>query len=226
MGDFLYLAPSDYVARLHSSIGGQAWMFAFEYEGTKSFGPIQRNAPQVSAKSYGVTHMDDIFYLLPNEYILDSNNQNNDKQIANIYAKLITTLVQTGTIPPGSYGTYGWQQYTPHNPNYLLFPRVASNPVAITPQQANQGYRTSYADFFNGFIFELQDKTARYPTPFPYSEYKSYQAATWSLVGFVLLIILILIIIIAVLLVKRKRKQELKLVRRTDRELEERFNTT
>jgi hypothetical protein len=98
---------------------------------------------------------------LPNEYILDTNSQNNDKQIANIYAKLMTTLVQTGTIPPGSYGTYGWEQYTPHNPNYLLFPRTASNPIAISPQQANEGYRTSYADFLNGFIFKLQDGTLK-----------------------------------------------------------------
>jgi hypothetical protein len=157
MGDFLYLTPSDYVARLHSSFGGQVWMFGFQYKGTKPFGPIQRNAPQVSAKSYGVTHMDDIFYLLPNEYILDTNNQNNDKQIANIYVKLMITLIQTGTIPPGSYATYGWQQYTPYNPNYLLFSRTALNPIAIIPQQANEGYRTSYADFLNGFIFKLKD---------------------------------------------------------------------
>jgi len=99
--------------------------------------------------------------MLPNEYILDTTSQTNDKQVANIYAKLIVTLVQTGTIPMGSSGTYGWQQYTPQSPNYLVFPKVASNPVAIQATQSINGYRTAYSDFFNGFIYELQDKTTR-----------------------------------------------------------------
>jgi hypothetical protein len=165
MGDLLYISACDIVARLHSSFGSQTWMYVFEYEGIKSFGPLQRNASEVSRSTYGVTHMDDIFYLLPNEYILDTNSQTNDKNMANIYAKLIATLVQTGTIPTGSYGTYGWQQYTTYNPNYLVFPRTGSNPIAVHVPEAINGYRIKYLDFFNGFIRELQDITNGYSKP-------------------------------------------------------------
>ena len=223
LGDFLYIAPADYVARLHSAMGGQVWMFAFEYEGTKSFGTIQKNTAQVSKNTYGVTHMDDLFYVLPNEYINEaSNNVNNDKQVANTYSGVLSLLARQGTIPYVS-GSYGWQQYTPQNPNYLRWSRNANVPVSQIANQPQLGYRTAYSDFFNGFIFELQEKTRRYPTPFPYREHEAYKAATWSLFGFILLLILVLIAIVAVLIVKRKKNNELKLLRKNDRELEERF---
>ena len=91
LSDLLYISPSHRLARLHSALGGQVWMFAFEYEGIKSFGTIQKNAAQVTKNSYGVTHMDDLFYVLPNEYINeDSNNVNNDKQGANTYSGVLS----------------------------------------------------------------------------------------------------------------------------------------
>jgi hypothetical protein len=85
--------------------------------------------------------------------------------VANIYAKLLAVLVQAGTIPTGSYGTYGWQQYTTYNPNYLIFPKTASNPIAIQASEAVDGYRIKYSDFFNGFIRELQHVTNGYSKP-------------------------------------------------------------
>ena len=222
----MYIAPMDYVARLHSSLGGQVWMFVFEYEGTKSFGPIQMNAAQVSRMSYGVTHMDDVFYIMPNEYIPDTSSVGNppERQVANTYSTLMTELIRQNKIP--NYNSYGWQQYTAQTPNYLIWVRNAIQPVGHPVQRPSDGYHTISSDFFNGFIFELQERTRRYPTPFPYREYKSYQAATWSLVGFIILLVIILIAIIAVLFVKRQKKNELKLLRKNDKELEERFTST
>ena len=139
-------------------------MIAFEYEGSKSFGPIQRNTGQVSKSSYGVTHMDDLFFVLPNEYIPESTSIGNERQVANTYSSLLSLLVKTGTIPSYS-SAFGWQQYTPQNPNYLLWPRMANTPSSIQSTQPQNGYRTLYSDFFNGLIFELQKKSKRCPTP-------------------------------------------------------------
>ena len=201
LSDFLYLAPADYVARLHSTVGGQAWVFA----------------------NYGVTHMDDLFFVLPNDYIPDSGNIGNERSVANTYSSTLSIVARMGTIPLYN-GAYGWQQYTPQNPNYLKWANGAVTPVSVLARQPQDGYRTAYADFFNGFIFEIQEKSRRYPTPFPYREHEAYKAATWSLFGFILLLILVLIAIVAVLFVKRKKNNELKLLRKNDREMEERFN--
>ena len=214
LSDFLYIAPADYVARLHSSVGGQAWMFVFEYMGTKSFGTIQKNTAQISRNNYGVSHMDDIFFLLPNEYISDNSGVGNERSVANTYSSTLSLLARTGTIPIYG-GAFGWQQYTPQNPNYLRWANGAPQPVAINAQQPQLGFRTAYSDFFNGFIFEIQEKSKRYPTPFPYKEHEAYKAATWSLFGFILLLILVLIAIVAVLCLRRNKKNELKLLRKT-----------
>ena len=158
MSDFMYIAPMDYVARLHSSLGGQVWMFAFEYEGTKSFGPIQKNAAQVSRMSYGVTHMDDVFYVMPNEYIHDKASPP-ERQVANTYSTLMTELIRQNKIP--NYNSYGWQQYTAQTPNYLIWTRNAIQPVGHPVQYPADGYHTVTSDFFNGLISELLERTCR-----------------------------------------------------------------
>ncbi|XP_054166563.1 venom carboxylesterase-6-like [Oppia nitens] len=227
LGDFLYLAPTDYVARLHSAMGGKVWLFAFEYEGSKSFGPMQIKATPISRPAYGVTHMDDTFYVLPNEYSRDNPVQ--DAQLTKWYTGLFVTLSKLNTIPTG-YGSstvFNWRQYTPQTPSYLLiFQRAGIMPTFKEARNPLEGYRTQQADFFNGFIYKLQDKTKVYPSPFPYSEFKGYRAATWSLFGFIVLLLVIIIALAAVLCFKRRKTNELKLLRRNDKEMEERFNTT
>ncbi|CAG2167472.1 unnamed protein product, partial [Oppiella nova] len=99
LGDFLYIAPSDYVARLHSQGGGKVWLFAFEYEGTRSFGPIQKNAQHISKQTYGVSHMDDRFYAWITEYIRDSPAA--ERSLSNTYAKQFYVFTRLGQIPSG-----------------------------------------------------------------------------------------------------------------------------
>ena len=168
--------------------------------------------------------MDDIFFVLPNEYIQDSTTIGNERSVANTYTATLSMLARTGSI--SSYQAYGWTEYSSQNPNYLRWPANAVSPVAVNPTQPQNGYRTAYSDFFNGFIYDIIAKSNRYPTPFPYQEYDAYKIGTWSLFGFILLLIIVLVAIVAVLCVKRKKNNELKLLRKNDRELEERFNTT
>jgi hypothetical protein len=226
LGDFLYIAPSDYVARLHSQGGGKVWLYAFEYEGTRSFGPIQKNAQHISKQTYGVSHMDDLFYAWITEYIRDSPAA--ERSLSNTYAKQFYVFTRLGQIPSGYASFYSWQQYTSHNPSYLQYQWRTGQftPVFRYANTPNEGYRTSHADFFNQFIMPLQDKTKIYPSPFPYSEFKGYRAATWSLMGFAVLLLILLIAILAVLCFRRQKNNELKLLRTNDKELEERFNTT
>jgi len=67
--------------------------------------------------------------------------------------------------------------------------------------------------------------TATPPPYFPYTQYDSFRAATWSLLAFLLLMIVIIIVLIAMICIKKnEERRSLKLLRARDAEFEERYN--
>ncbi|CAG2118425.1 unnamed protein product, partial [Medioppia subpectinata] len=115
MGDFLYIAPSDFVARLHSMGGGKVWVYAFEFEGTRSLGPIQKNAKMISKQTYGVTHMDDMLYAFNTPYAPDAAST--ERTLSSTYARMFFELTRFGYIPDVYNSFYQWRQYLHHQPS-------------------------------------------------------------------------------------------------------------
>lgn len=199
LGDFLYLAPLDYVAKMHSQ-QADTIVAIFNYLGsTKSFGTLQRDVQsQVSRDTYSVTHNNDIFYVMPNEYD-PSNLIGIDLGAASNYARFIAEFVLFGS------ANVRYLRYTTSAPNYQIV-NLKGQIQPITAARGN-GYRTSYMDFNNNYIYKLQDLATFFPPYFPSEQYKAYQQATWSLVAVVVLIILIAIIIIVILVVRNRNQQ-------------------
>ncbi|XP_027202264.2 esterase-5B-like [Dermatophagoides pteronyssinus] len=198
LGDFLFVGPVDYAVRLHSA-QAQAMMLVFDYVGQRSFGIIQNDVlQQVNIETYGATHFNDIFYLLPNEYD-PSGLSNLELNVALQYCRFIGEFVLHGFSAQTRYVFY-----TAASPNYQILTRTGQ----LIPQNAHnqQGYRTTFVDFINNFIYKLQDSAVIFPPYFPQQEFKSYQQATWSLLG-VLIFILIIAIILAIILIVRKRRE-------------------
>ncbi|KAH7637583.1 lipase-like protein [Dermatophagoides farinae] len=199
LGDFLFVGPIDYAVRLHSA-QARAMMMIFDYVGQRSFGIIQNNVlQQPSIETYGSTHFNDLFYLMPTEY--DASGLTGiELSVAQQYCRFI-----------GEFILYGFPQqsryvlYTAAAPNYQILTRNGQL-ITQTAHNNQQGYRTSYVDFINNFIYKLQDTAVIFPPYFPQQEYKSYQQATWSLLG-VLIFILIIAIILAIILIVRKRRE-------------------
>ena len=196
MSDFLYLGPLDYTARLHSASADTVFAI-FDYLGltSKSFGTIQDKAPQVSRDTYGVTHMHDIWFSLPNEY--DSGALPvGDRSLANAYSRFIAEFVLFGT------ANRQYLRYSSYSPNYQLIRNQQITPVVA---KNGAGYRTEHMDFINNYIYRLQDQSAYFPPWFPTESYKAYQSATWSLVGLVILLIIAIIVILLVVWCKSRQ---------------------
>lgn len=152
----------------------------------------------------------------------------NDASVAKTYPQHLVAFAMKGgfgqLVGGGSWVGGGWLPFTDQQGHFARIERNAMFTYS-TPQTLGGGYRAEELSFWTDFIFELQDLTARPPTIFPYEELKSFQAATWSMVAVVLLLVLILLALSAIILKsKRKEKKSLKLLRRQDRELEERHN--
>lgn len=215
MGDFLYNAPTDQALRLHARSGQPGYLYILHYQGTKTFGTLQRDAPrEIVRDSYGVTHMDDSFYILPSEYN-PSQMDNTAESVASSLTRCIFQFVN----PNGLANNCQLRTYTAYERNVLNFVNER------TPQNSLGFRRPEDMSFWNELITRVIEFTATPPPYFPYHEYNSFQAATWSMLAFVLVLVLIVVGLAAVLCInKRKEKRSLKLLRARDRELEERYN--
>lgn len=190
----------DFAAQLHSK-QADTIVTLFSYLGTtKSFGALQKDVQQqVSRDTYGVTHMNDIFYLLPNDYDA-SNLQGLDIAAASNYARYMAEFILFGTAQTR------YVRYTVSSPNYQLV--TTSGQIQPVSVGRDNGYRTRFMDFINRFIYKLQDIATNFPPYFPVEEYKAYQQATWSLVALVIIVIIIAIVIIVVLVLRNRKNDD------------------
>lgn len=188
----------DYIARYHST-SADVIFFIFGYTGqTKSFGPLQRDAPVTSRDTYGVTHGHDIFF----SFVTDYDNRAlglNEIAVAKSYAYFVSEFVLYGTANQRYY------RYTSSSPNYNLLSNFYQtiNPVSAP---GGEGYRTQYVDFINNYIYQLQDQSAFFPPYFPTDKYKAFESATWSLVGVIILLLIIIAVIGLVLYLRNRNK--------------------
>lgn len=215
MGDFLYNAPTDVALRAHSRLGPAAYLYVFSHQGPASFGPIQRRAPrQVTRDSYGVTHLDDTSYILPTEY-LPENLDATGNMVAATFSRCIFAFIN-----PNMYTACNFRPYTELENAYLRFGSYQQ------PQLMRDFRRPEDMSFWNELISEIVEETAT-PLPyFPYLEYQSFQAATWSLLAFLLLFIIVVLLLCAMIcLKKRDENRSLRLLRARDREFEERYQS-
>lgn len=186
------------------------------YQGAKSFGPLQRTSPrEVTRDSYGVTHFDDIFYILPNEY-QPQDLDGTGKMVSAALTRCIYSFVNPLL---GGSGCNFRAPYTDVNPSYLNF-GPSAQPLPIMMNAREQQDLMFWNEMINNFI----EFTAT-PFPyFPYNQYEGFKAATWSLTALIILFIIIIIILISLMLVrKNEEKRSMKLLRARDRELEERY---
>lgn len=216
MGDFLYNAPTDLALRLHNKYGAQSYLYVVNYDqGGHSFGPLQKDNPQgITRSSYGVTHMDDIFYLFPSEY--DARELSpNDKPVQAALSRCVLQFVsRTPNVGPCRFIAYG-----PTDQNHLS--------INVNGQtQPMQRFKSpDEFNFWSGMITKMIEFTATPPPYFPYEELSGFQAATWSMLAFVLILMLLVVVLTVILFVKsQKEKRSLDIFKSRERELEERYN--
>ena len=210
LGDFLYLGPTDYSAKMHAASGAEVVMMIFDYTGTKSFGPLQIGAPVVSRDNYGATHNNDLWYSWLNEY--DQTPLNGNEQLLfQTYSSFLCQFVLLGT------ANRQYLRYSVQTPNYVTI-RFPSTQITNIPAQYGRGYRTEYFDFMNDFLYKLIEESKIYPPYFPAEEFQGYQTATWTLVGVIILLVIIIVIAGAILFLRKKEDSdsEVRLKRRRD----------
>ena len=216
MGDFLYNAPTDRALKAHSRLGLQSFMYVFSHQGPKSFGVLQADAPrEITRDSYGVAHFDDTFYILPSEY----NNQDLDSNGKQVSATMTRCLINFMGFIPNTMPGCIFRPYSEAEANYLNF-GPWTQPQALRDFRSQDDIR-----FWNDLIHEVIEDTATPPPYFPYSEYDSFRAATWSLLAFLLLMIIIVVVLVAMICITRREEhRSLQLLRTREREFEERYN--
>lgn len=214
MGDFLYNAPTDMALKAHSRLGPVAYLYVFSHQGSKSFGPIQRRAArEITRDSYGVTHFDDTSYIVPTEY-LPENLDITSNMVAATFSRCIYAFLN-----PNMYTSNCiFRPYTDLERAYVGFGSYQQ------PQLLRDFRPPEDMSFWNELVAEIVEETATPPPYFPYTQYQGFQAATWSLLAFLLLFILIVVILCAMICLKKKEEtRSLKLLRARDREFEERY---
>ncbi|KAI1292292.1 Venom carboxylesterase-6 [Halotydeus destructor] len=216
MGDFLYNAPTDLALKLHSRSGQLTYLYVLTYVGSKTFGTLQRDAPRdILRDPYGVTHMDDVQYIFPNEY----NPQELDQYGKSVSTTLTRCLYQFMYDKAFAQGGCNFKAYNYHEQNYLNFGQTPYPGAAVNFRSSEQ------MSFWNDLIYNVIQYTATPPPYFPYTEYDGFRAATWSMVAFVIILVLVVAVLASVLcLNKRNDKRSLKLLRARDKELDERYN--
>lgn len=211
LGDFLYLGPMDYSAKLHSATGSEVIMMIFDYTGSKSFGTIQIGAPPISRDNYGSTHNNDIWYSMLNEYDLTPLT-GNEIFLYRAYSTFLAQFVLLGT------ANQNYRRYSPQTPNYATI-KFPSTQVISVQAVSGRGYRTEYFDFINDFLFKLIEESKIFPPYFPVEGYKAYQTATWSLVGVIILLVVLVVFAGAILFMRSKSdtgNEQVRLKRRRD----------
>lgn len=212
MGDFLYNAPIDKALRLHSSIA-DTYLYQFIYKGEKSFGKLQNTRVDVTRDSYGVSHMDDLFYMFATEY---------DRR-----------ELEAGALMPSSELTKHIFFFAQAHGNFLnSLPKYTSGsgfrPNTIPKQYSmafNNDFNPDDLNFWNTIINDIIEITATPPPYFPYNEYEGFKAATWSLVSLLILSLLLLAILIFIIYRRnREDRRSLDFLKARNKDADERYN--
>lgn len=253
IGDFLYVAPVIRQLELHSLSVAQTYMFVFDYKGSKSFGHIQLNPygrslnidgeaqtngwlPSVptstgaiistETSNYGVTHGDDLFYVLPNDFAPLHNYRGaaEPSQAGGAHYQ----PVASGGAGPGSeaanddnairnYVTYlaayasriNEQQVSNNLANWLPFRSTDRNYIRFSEQ-----IPTLYKNFhqidvaFVNDLVEPIEELVNTPLPlFPYEQLRDYKVSTAALGIMLLLIVLTLLLVILLIVCSRRRRR-------------------
>lgn len=252
IGDFLHVAPMVRQLELHSLSVAQTYMFVFDYKGSRSFGHIQLNPygrslnidgeaqtngwlPSIptstgaiissETSNFGVTHNDDLFYLLPNDFEPLSPQQAglarpNAYQLGNSASggQTVGTNGETANDDNAirNYVTYlaayaarvNERQASNNLANWLPFRSTDRNYIRFSEQMP-----TLYKNFHQidvAFVNELVEpieELVNTPLPlFPYEELRDFKVSTAAL-GVMLLLILLTLLLITLLLACRKRRQ-------------------
>lgn len=260
IGDFLFVAPSVRQLELHSLSVAQTYMFVFDYKGTKSFGHIQLNpygralsidgeaqtngwlpsTPtstgaiiSTETSNYGVTHCDDLFYLLPNDFAPLHNYRGDQvpsaSGVAAPYPNGMSSSSSSSSLSSSemanddnairNYVTYlaayasriNEQQSSNNLANWLPFRTTDRNYLRFSEQ-----IPTLYKNFHQidvAFVNELVEpieELVNTPLPlFPYEELRDFKVSTAAL-GVMLSIILISLLIVLLLIACRRRSRNRK----------------
>lgn len=253
IGDFLYVAPVVRQLELHAQSVAQTYMFVFDYKGARSFGHIQLNpygralaidgeaqtngwlpaTPtstgaiiSTETSNYGVTHCDDLFYLLPNDfaplhnyrgeqqpsaassmslsppYTSASSSQSNgesanDDNVIRNYVSYLAAFASRINEQQASNNLANWLPFRPTDRNYIRF---------------SEQVPTLYKNFHQidvAFVNELVEpieELVNTPLPlFPYEELRDYKVSTAALGLMLLLIVLTLLVVMLLIACARRR---------------------
>jgi len=249
IGDFLYVAPAVRQLELHSMSVSQTYMFVFDYKGSRSFGHIQLNpygralsidgeaqtngwlpsSPTSSGaiistetSNYGVTHGDDLFYLLPNDFAPLHNYRGEAQASSFSVAPPYPSSATSGSESANddnvirNYVTYlvayasriNEQQASNNLANWLPFRSTDRNYIRFSEQ-----IPTLYKNFHQidvAFVNELVEpieELVNTPLPlFPYEELRDLKVSTAAL-GVMLLLIVITLLVVLILIACRRRNR-------------------
>lgn len=250
IGDFLYVAPVIRQLEYHSQSVGQSYLFVFDYKGTRTFGQILLNpygrsmdldgqstasgwlpaSPSptgaiisTETSNYGVAHTDDLFYVLPNDFLpihsdssggvggggqmsshlngiqLNRDVSNDDNAIRN-YVTYLVAFASRISDQQSANNLANWLPFRATDRNYLRF-----------SEQVPQLYKNFHqvdVSYVNEFVSPLEE-LVNTPLPlFPYEELRDYQMSTIALGIFLLLILITLITIILLMACRNKRRKQ------------------
>lgn len=232
LGDFLYVAPAVRQLELHSQSVSQTYMFVFDYKGSRSFGHIQLNpygralnldgeaqtngwlpsAPtstgaiiSTETSNFGVTHCDDLFYSLPNDFApivpnsAESSNLNDENAIRSYVTYLVAFASRINEQSSVSNNLANWLPFRATDRNYIRF---------------SDQLPTLYKNFHQidvAFVNELVEpieELVNTPLPlFPYEELRDLRVSTIGLGLLLLLIVLTLLIVIIHSICSRRKSR-------------------
>ena len=152
----MYGSAKTLLLDIHSVNSKTTYLYVLEHMGLKTFGSLQENGSQIIHRNqYGVTHMDDIFYLFPTLYS-DNKTSTFDEPVIRSMCQYFAYFAKYGKFSQTNavmnyqmFGSY-WTPYSPQNPYYMKL--LSSN------SYIDRGFRTDYLSFWNYFIREIFDE--------------------------------------------------------------------
>lgn len=249
IGDFLFVAPSLRQLELHSQSVAQTYMFVFDYKGSRSFGHIQLNpygralnidgeaqtngwlpsSPTSTGaiissetSNFGVTHNDDLFYLLPNDFAplyssaasqqrpsaslvyqpttSGGESANDDNAIRNYVTYLAAYASRVNEQQQASNNLANWLPFRSTDRNYLRFSEQL-------PTLYKNFHQTDVA-FVNELVEPIEE-LVNTPLPlFPYEELRDFEVSTAALAIMLLLIVLTLMLVTCLIACRNKRRRK------------------
>jgi len=258
IGDFLHVAPLVRQLELHSRSVAQTYLFVFDFKGVRSFGHIQLNpygrslnidaetqtngwlpslpsstGPILSSETsnFGVTHNDDLFYLLPNDFApLSVGDAARPSASGSPYQQLVYGGGAGGasSSPSGqdlsnednvvrNYVTYlvafvarvNEQQQAANNlANWLPFRATDRNYLRFSEQVPTlyKNFHQTDVAFVNELVEPIEE-LVNTPLPlFPYEELRDFKVSTAAL-GLMLLLVVLTLALVACLIACRRRRR-------------------